>query len=57
MTEYIASSEEVGLRPRIVLIRAYSSSFKPSSTQGCFVSGFAAAVATVSKLISDLLVA
>ncbi len=48
MTEYIANSAEVGRRPRISLIRAYSSALRPSSANGWSTSGFAVANSTVS---------
>src|SRR4051812_31132129 len=48
MTAYIASSASVGRRPRISRMRAYSSSFKPSSRYGWGCSGVAPALATVS---------
>ncbi|VXB77830.1 hypothetical protein MICRO8M_60031 [Microbacterium sp. 8M] len=48
ITEYIASSPEVGRRPRISRIRAYSSSLRPSAAYGCSFSGVAAAFATES---------
>ena len=35
ITEYMASSAPVGRRPRISRMRRYSSSFSPSSAQGC----------------------
>ena len=35
ITEYMASSAPVGRRPRISRMRGYSSSFSPSSAQGC----------------------
>ena len=35
MTEYIASSAAVGRRPRMSLIRWYSSGLRPSSAKGC----------------------
>ena len=53
MTEYIANSEDVGRRPKISLMRAYSSAFNPSSANGCFVSGLVLAIATVSKAITS----
>jgi len=49
ITEYMASSASVGRRPRICRIRRYSSSFRPSSRNGCGTSGVAAAWATVSS--------
>src|SRR6476661_1334896 len=52
ITEYIASSAAVGRRPRISLIRAYSSSLSPSSEYGCWTSGVAAACLTVSRTAS-----
>src|SRR4029453_5014480 len=54
MTEYMASSDEVGRRPRISLIRAYSSSFRPSSAHGCDSSGVCAAFPTVSATAATL---
>src|SRR5436309_1191639 len=48
MTEYIASSVSVGRRPRIARMRWYSSSFSPSSANGCSASGAAMADSTVS---------
>src|SRR5688500_11961594 len=54
MTEYMASSDEVGRRPRISLIRAYSSSFRPSSAHGCSWSGVRAAAPTVSATAATL---
>ena len=53
MTEYIASSEEVGRRPKISFMRAYSSAFNPSSAKGCEESGFDCAIATVSSAITS----
>ena len=53
MTEYIANSLEVGRRPKMFLILAYSSSFSPSSAQGWEASGLFCAFVTVSKDISD----
>src|SRR6478672_8723537 len=50
MTEYIASSELVGRRPRISRIRAYSSAFRPSSAHGWSRSASAEAIATVSRV-------
>src|SRR5262245_39951605 len=49
MTEYIASSELVGRRPRIWRISAYSSGLRPRSAHGCSWSGSPAATATVSS--------
>src|SRR6478752_1337250 len=49
MTEYIASSELVGRRPRISRIHWYSSALRPRSAQGCSWSGSWAATATVSS--------
>src|SRR5215216_1253604 len=49
MTEYMASSLLVGRRPRISLIRAYSSAFSPSSAHGCSRSGSFSARPTVSS--------
>src|SRR4249919_4180753 len=54
MTEYMASSDEVGRRPRISLIRAYSPSFSPSSAHGCDCSGVRAAFPTVSATAATL---
>src|SRR4249919_2216136 len=54
MTEYIASSDEVGRRPRISLIRVYSPSFSPSSAHGCDCSGVRAAFPTVSATPATL---
>src|SRR5215204_28172 len=54
MTEYMASSDEVGRRPRISLIRAYSSSFSPSSAHGWDSSGVRAAFPTVSATAARL---
>src|SRR6476469_2868826 len=51
MTEYMASSASVGLRPRISRIRAYSSSLRPSSRYGCGTSGVAAACSTESTWV------
>src|SRR5918999_3018511 len=48
ITEYMASSDEVGRRPRISRIRAYSSDFRPSSAHGCAWSGVPRALSTVS---------
>src|ERR1700712_3564776 len=48
MTEYIASSAPVGRRPRIALMRSYSSAVSPSSDHGCAWSGVRAAFWTVS---------
>src|SRR6478736_7579283 len=48
MTEYIASSASVGLRPRMSRIRWYSSSLRPSSRYGCGCSGVVVALSTVS---------
>src|SRR3954449_13415343 len=52
ITEYIASSELVGRRPRISRIRWYSSAFRPRSAQGCSWLGSSAATATVSSTAS-----
>src|SRR3712207_3374153 len=52
MTLYIASSAVVGRRPRICLMRSYSSALSPSSAQGCPSSGLFAAISTVSMLIA-----
>src|SRR6478735_145769 len=52
MTEYIASSELVGRRPRISRIFWYSSALRPRSAQGCSWSGSLAATATVSSTAS-----
>src|SRR6059058_1776637 len=49
MTEYIASSELVGRRPRISRIRAYSSALSPRSAHGWSRDGSVAARATVSR--------
>src|SRR4051794_34280984 len=49
MTLYMASSDDVGRRPRMSRIRAYSSSFSPSSAYGWGVSGEAVARSTVSR--------
>src|SRR4051794_18329256 len=49
MTEYIASSDDVGRRPRISCSCAYSSCLSPSSDHGCWVSGVTPACATVSN--------
>src|SRR5215208_3515738 len=54
MTEYMASSDEVGRRPRISLILAYSSSFRPSSAHGCAWWGVRAASPTVSATAATL---
>src|SRR3712207_2565815 len=48
ITEYMASSEEVGRRPRMSRIRAYSSDLRPSSAHGCAWSGVPRAASTVS---------
>src|SRR5215208_6950259 len=48
MTEYMASSDEVGRRPKISLIRAYSSRFRPSAAHGWARPGLERAFATVS---------
>src|SRR5215212_8290530 len=48
MTEYMASSDEVGRRPRISMILAYSSRFKPSAAHGWASPGLERAFATVS---------
>src|ERR671916_3000782 len=48
ITEYMASSDDVGRRPRISRIRAYSSSFRPSSAHGCAWSEVPRALSTVS---------
>src|SRR5215217_6987303 len=48
MTEYMASSDEVGRRPSISPILRYSSSFRPSSAHGWAKSGVECAFATVS---------
>ena len=50
ITEYMASSAEVGRRPRMSRMRWYSSGFRPSSAQGCSVSGVPAAWPTVSSV-------
>jgi Xaa-Pro aminopeptidase len=44
---------DVGRRPRISLMRAYSSGFKPSSANGCELSGVVWAIATVSNAITS----
>src|SRR4051812_36474903 len=49
ITEYMASSDEVGRRPKISRSWAYSSGLRPSSDHGCWASGVAAASATVSN--------
>src|SRR5512145_1397775 len=49
MTEYIASSDELGRRPRISRIRSYSSGLRPRSAQGCWRSGSLLATSTVSS--------
>src|SRR5687767_15801249 len=54
MTEYMASSDEVGRRPRVSLIRAYSASFSPSSAHGWDSSGVWAAFPTVSATPATL---
>src|SRR6187200_3557800 len=54
MTEYIASSAEVGRRPRISLIRAYSPSLSPSSAHGCGWTGVSVALPTVSDTAATL---
>src|SRR3954451_23581121 len=48
LTQYIASSQLVGRRPRMSRMRWYSSGFNPSSAHGCSASGVAAARLTVS---------
>ena len=48
ITEYMASSHEVGRRPRICRISRYSFSFRPRAAQGCSRSGVSAACVTVS---------
>src|SRR5690606_20934448 len=48
MTEYIASSAEVGRRPSTSRIFWYSSCLRPSSAYGCSTSGLCAANSTVS---------
>src|SRR5215210_8739894 len=48
ITEYMASSDDVGRRPRISRIRAYSSDLRPSSAHGCAWSGVTRALSTVS---------
>jgi hypothetical protein len=48
MTEYIASSPDVGRRPRISRIFAYSSGLRPRAAYGCSFSGVASAFETVS---------
>src|SRR5689334_16534522 len=49
MTEYIASSEAVGRRPRISRMRWYSSGLRPSSAHGWSWEGSSAAIETVSS--------
>src|SRR5215218_5117237 len=48
ITEYMASSDEVGRRPRISMILAYSSRFRPSAAHGWASPGLERAFATVS---------
>ena len=48
MTEYMASSAEVGRRPRISRMLSYSSSLRPSSLHGWVASASVAAASTVS---------
>ncbi len=48
MIEYIASSDAVGRRPRMSLIFAYSSSFRPRSVYGWSSSEDCSAFSTVS---------
>jgi hypothetical protein len=48
ITEYMASSPLVGLRPRISRMLRYSLSVSPRAAYGCTLSGVAAAFATVS---------
>src|SRR5215218_3223234 len=48
ITEYMASSQLVGRRPRMSRIRWYSSGFNPSSAHGCSTSGVLVALLTVS---------
>src|SRR3954462_7802534 len=50
MTEYIASSELVGRRPRISRMFAYSSGLRPRSAHGCARSAVLVASSTVSRL-------
>src|SRR6476619_7505236 len=50
----MASSDEVGRRPRISLIWAYSPSFNPSSAHGCDCSGVRVALLTVSATAATL---
>jgi hypothetical protein len=50
ITEYIASSELVGRRPRISRMRWYSSGLRPSSAKGCGCSGLCSAWVTVSVM-------
>src|SRR5687767_7387132 len=50
ITEYIASSQLVGRRFRMLRIRWYSSRFSPSSAHGCSTSGVLVALLTVSVL-------
>ena len=52
MTEYMASSEFVGRRPRISQMRAYSSGLRPSSANGWTCSGSSIACWTVSIMRS-----
>src|SRR6478736_4567947 len=44
MTEYMASSELVGRRPRIESTRSYSSCFMPSASYGCSIPGLESAL-------------
>ena len=48
MTEYMASSAEVGRRPRISRMLSYSSSLRPSSLHGWVAWASVAAASTVS---------
>src|ERR671910_2607651 len=54
MTEYIASSDDVGRRPRIWMILAYSSDFRPGAAQGWATPGVERAFATVSATRATL---
>ena len=55
ITEYMASSQLVGRRPRMSRMRWYSSGFSPSSAHGCSTSGVLLALLTVSVDNSGLL--
>ena len=48
ITEYMASSPEVGRRPRMVRISAYSPGVNPRAAYGCSFSGVLIALVTVS---------